>query len=268
MLNDDLARHVGKYYGKYRGKVTENGDDKHQGTIKVTVPSVFGTDTVVQARACMPYAHFFVPPKDTHVWIEFEAGNPDLPLWVGAWHPVGKAPVEAQVNPPDSRVIQTPAGHTIQIVDKAGEEKILIHHSSDAFISIDAKGSVLVSNPKGSHIHLDAEGEKATLVEQHGNYLTMTDKGTSIVNPDGTTVNVAGDTVHLKAGKVVVEATSIALGKDASDPTIMGTAFKVLWALLQTHVHPTAMGPSGPAPTLAAAQLVDGVHLTSSVAVK
>src|SRR5690606_18901544 len=130
------------------------------GSIEVTVPAVFGPDAPVLARACMPYGHFYVPPVGAHVWVEFEAGDPDYPLWVGAWYPEAEVPVEAKVTPPDSRVIQTPAGHTIQIVDTDGEERILIRHASDAFISIDAEGSVLVSNPAGSHLHLDAKGEK------------------------------------------------------------------------------------------------------------
>jgi Type VI secretion system/phage-baseplate injector OB domain len=267
VLIEDLRRHAGKFYGKYRGVVVKNEDKHHQGTIDVTVPSVFGPDTVVTARACMPYGHFYVPPEKAHVWVEFEEGNPGSPLWVGAWYPEAEVPPEAQMSPPDSRVIQTPAGHTIQLVDKEGEEQILIRHSTDAFVSIDANGSILLYNPNGSHIHLDADRANLTVAEEHGNYVVMGEKGTAIVNPDGTTVNVAGDTVHVSAGKVVVQATSVALGMGATDPTVMGNAFKTLWLLLQTHIHPTAMGPSGPAPTLAARPLIDGVDLTSSVTV-
>ncbi|HEX5368532.1 MAG TPA: phage baseplate assembly protein V, partial [Dehalococcoidia bacterium] len=235
MLTDDLRRHANKYYGKYRGIVVDNADPKFQGVISVKVPSVFGEDATVLAKACMPYGHYFVPPVDARVWVEFEEGERTSAIWSGAWYPQGKAPVQAQVSPPESRVIQTPAGHTIQIVDKAGEEQILIQHAKDAFISIDSNGSILISNPNGSHIHLDADGKQATFVEQHGNYLVMNDKGTAIVNPDGTTMNIAGDTVHLKAGSVVVEAKSVALGMGASDPTIMGNAFDTYWKALLLH---------------------------------
>jgi uncharacterized protein involved in type VI secretion and phage assembly len=270
MFADELERHAGRYYGKHRGRVVGNEDLDHQGTITVTVASVFGPDHVVQARACMPYGHFFVPPVDAHVWIEFEGGDPQLALWVGVWYPKDEGPVAAQVSPPDVRVIQTPAGHTIQIDDTDGEEKILIRHASDAFISIDAKGGILLSNPSGSHLHLDADGTKATLVEEHGNHLTMGAKGTSIVNPDGTTVNVSGDAVHISAGKAIVEATSVALGAGSGEPTLMGKSFSTLWDLMLTHTHPTAMGPSGPSielqlPTM---KLLPGMQLTSSVTVK
>jgi hypothetical protein len=266
--SDELGRHAGRYYGKYRGLVVDDADEKHQGTISVKVPSVFGPTATVRARACMPYGHFFVPPKDTHVWVEFEAGRPDLPLWVGVWHPDGAAPAEAQVSPPNHRVVQTAAGHTIEFVDEQGAERIVIRHSSDAFVSIDSKGNVLVSNPKGSHLHLDAEGEKTTLVEQHGNFLTMGEKGTSIVNPKGTTIDLSGDTLNVSAPKVVVQSQSVALGAGANARTINGTAFKTLWTLLMTHTHPTAaLGPPSP-PTPPIPPLVDGTHLTSEVLVK
>jgi len=268
VLTDDLRRHAGKFYGKYRGIVMENKDENFQGLLAVAVPSVFGEKAIVHAKACMPYGHFFVPPPETQVWVEFEEGDPKSPIWSGAWLPVKKAPVEAQMDPPDSRVIQTPAGHTIQIVDKEGEEKIIIRHAKDAFVSIDAKGSVLLSNANGSHIHLDADGAKATIVEEHGNHFVMTDKGMLFVNNEGAALNITGDTVHINAAKAILAATNVALGANAAEPTIMGNAFSQLWMQMLLHVHPSAMGPTGPSPQLAALQLIPTTHLSSSVVVK
>lgn len=262
---------TGKHFGKHRGEVTGVDDDGHQGTITVKIPTLLGTEATVRARACMPYGHFFVPPVGAQVWIEFEEGNLDLPLWVGAWYAEGEVPPEARVSPPDHRVVRTPAGHTIEIVDHAGEERILIRHSSDAFVSIDEHGSILLSNPNGSHLFLDAENSKTTLVEQHGNHLTMSENGTSIVNPKGTLLDVTGDTVNIAAPKVVVQSQSVALGAGASEPTIMGTAFKVLWDMVRTHIHATPTGPSLTPQTPAGVPLpplTDGVHLTSEVLVK
>jgi hypothetical protein len=231
MFSNDLARHAGRYYGKYRGEVVDDVDDRHQGTLTVTVPSVTGTETTLRARACVPYGHFFVPPIGAHIWVEFEAGCLELPLWVGTWYPESDVPVEAQIAPPDHRVIQTVAGHTIELVDHEGEERIVIRHSSDASISIDPDGIVLISTSKGADVTLD--GDKATV----------------------------------KAAKIVADSSSVALGTGAADPTIMGTAFKNLWMQVMLHTHPSAVGPTGPSPEFAAASLVDGVHLTSAVVV-
>jgi phage gp45-like len=268
MLSDDLRRHAGKYYGKFSGEVTNNEDDTQVGRILVKVPSVFGPDIEVSARPCLPYGHFFVPPVGARVWVEFEAGDTNHPIWVGVWYPSGAAPEPARISPPDNRVIQTASGHTIEIKDVEGEERILIRHKDNAFVSMDEKGSVLVSNKNGSHIHLDADAGNASFVEQHGNSVTMTDQGMALVNKDGTTVNITGATVHVIATNAVIEATTTALGKGAAEPTLMGNAFQMLWTAVQTHVHPSAMGPTSPSPTLAPLMLQPGVHLTSSVLVK
>lgn len=268
MLSDDLRRHAGKYYGKFSGEVTNNEDDGQVGRIVVKVPTVFGPDTEVTARPCLPYGHFFVPPVGAKVWVEFEAGDTDYPIWVGVWLPAGTSPAPARISPPDNRVIQTTSGHTIEIKDVAGEERILIKHKDNAFLSMDENGSVLVTNKNGSHIHLDAEAGSASFVEQHGNTVTMSDQGLALVNKDGTTVNITGSTVHVIAANVVIEATTAALGKGAAEPTLMGNAFKALWTALQTHVHPSSMGPTLPSPSLAPLMLIPGVHLTSSVLVK
>src|SRR6516164_3467460 len=122
---EDVRHHAGKYYGKYRGAVVQNdADPDHMGSIVVTVPSIFGPDAKVTARPCLPYGHFFIPPVGTQVWIEFEGGHTDYPIWVGTWYPRGATAAPAAISPPDNRVIQTASGHTIEIMDKAGEEKI------------------------------------------------------------------------------------------------------------------------------------------------
>lgn len=217
MLSEEYSRHVGRFYGKYRGKVADTDDKDFRGTIQVLVPSVFGPDVTVAAAPCLPYGHFFVPPKDTDIWVEFEAGDTASPLWVGVWYPKGKSPEEAQVTPPEHQVIRTAAGHVVEIVDTEGEEQILIRHSGGASFSIDHEG-----------------------------------------------------TLTLKADKVIVDSGSVALGSGASEPTLLGNAFKELWTTLLTHQHPTA-APGSPSPmdavTAKSLKLLPS-HLTSEVTVK
>jgi Type VI secretion system/phage-baseplate injector OB domain len=241
LLDADLERHVGKYYGKYSGEVSDNQDEQHTGCITVKVPSLENIE--VYARPCLPYGHFFVPAVGTQVWIEFEGGDVNFPIWVGCWYPEGAAPPEASIKPPDNRVILTASGHTIELLDKEGEEKILIRHKNNAFITIDKKGSVLISNEKGSHLFLDAEGEKTTLVEQHGNTLIMRDGDLLLVNQDGATLELKGDLVRVLAANIALQGSSVALGQGAMEPTVLGQTFAPLYL---AHTHATAVGPSGP----------------------
>lgn len=267
MLHSDLQRHVGKYYGKYSGVVVDNQDPDHRGRLSVRVDSVFGPAQVVQARPCFASGHFFVPDKDARVWVEFEAGDSRYPIWVGTWYPAGATPPEAQADPPAHRVIHTPSGHVVELSDEDGEEKVVIRHKTNAFVALQKDGSVLVSNQKGSHLFLNADGEEATLMSQHGHLMTMTGDAMSLVNDKGTTIELKGDTASVLARNVVLSGTSVALGASATDPTIMGNAFNALWNLVVTHTHPTALGPSGtPVPPIL--PLLPGVHLTSSVVVK
>ncbi|MER5337758.1 phage baseplate assembly protein V [Micromonospora sp. NPDC002717] len=91
------------FYGKYRGRVTANQDPLGRGRVQVSVPAVLGETRHCWAEPCVPYAGrgvglFAVPPVGAHVWVEFEAGDPDLPILAGCFWAVGEAPV-APANP-------------------------------------------------------------------------------------------------------------------------------------------------------------------------
>lgn len=267
LLNEDLRRHAGKFYGKYAAEVSANEDPQHQGRIHVRVPSVFQDNTPVRARPCFTSGHFFVPPVGAKVWVEFEAGDTRYPLWVGTFYPVDTAPEPALQSPPDTRVIHTPSGHTIEFWDQDGEEKVVIRHKDDAFIALDRDGGVLVSNKNGSHLFLDAKDGKATFMEEHGNLLTFSNDGAVLVGKDGAMVELKGDTARLMAAKILLQGTTVALGEGAAQPTILGTTFSSMWTSFITHTHATAVGLSGP-PVPPVLTLEAMMALTSAVVVK
>ncbi|MDZ4721862.1 MAG: phage baseplate assembly protein V [Roseiflexaceae bacterium] len=86
------------FYGKYRGTVTQNNDPMRQGRLMVTAPEVLG-GLSAWAMPCVPYAGmqvglFLMPPVGAHVWIEFESGNPDFPIWSGCFWGPGELPAQ------------------------------------------------------------------------------------------------------------------------------------------------------------------------------
>lgn len=131
-----------KYFGKYTGIVIDNGDAAQLGELVVSVPSVFPRDTV-KARAALPFGFFFVPEKGAKVWVEFEGGESELPLWTGVQYVPGEWPDEAKANPPQKRTIKTPSGHFITFSDKLNEETILI--SSPTRIRIECPGNIEIT---------------------------------------------------------------------------------------------------------------------------
>jgi len=77
---DVLERDSDRFYGKYRGLVTDNQDPMQIGRIQASVPEVLGDVRTGWAVPCAPYAGtnaglYAIPAVGAGVWIEFEAGN-------------------------------------------------------------------------------------------------------------------------------------------------------------------------------------------------
>jgi len=88
--------------GKYRGTVKNNQDPNKLGRLQVSVPSVLDTDNQNWALPCVPYAGkdigmFTIPPKRAKVWVEFEGGNRERPIWTGCFWGDKELPKEAEV---------------------------------------------------------------------------------------------------------------------------------------------------------------------------
>jgi uncharacterized protein involved in type VI secretion and phage assembly len=91
----------GKFYGKYRGTVTDNVDPEFRGRLLIMVPDVAALIPATWAEPCVPLAGpigppmgaYLVPPIGTGVWVEFEQGDPNYPIWVGCrWGQSGSLP--------------------------------------------------------------------------------------------------------------------------------------------------------------------------------
>jgi hypothetical protein len=86
-----------RYYGKHRGKVENNLDPFGQGRLQVSVPAVLHGSRLPWAMPCSPYAGpgvglFMIPPIGAQVWVEFEGGDPEYPIWSGGFWAPKEAP--------------------------------------------------------------------------------------------------------------------------------------------------------------------------------
>jgi uncharacterized protein involved in type VI secretion and phage assembly len=223
MENPELQRHYGKYYGKYSAIVTDTNDLERKtngmvGRIKVQIPSIFPEKDEVWADPCFPPGCFFIPPKDSYVWVEFEGGDIRSPLWVGVWYPKDKVP--QGVNPAfsdKSIVFQTPAGSTIEIQEQSGSESIKITEATGKIkIVVSALGEVTLKI--SGLIKLEAK---------------------------------APIEISALGGISLQDDAHIALGKEAQDHVMLFEKFAQWWdtqvkPVWSSHIHPTSMGPSGP----------------------
>ncbi len=74
------------YFGKYRAEVVDNNDPEKRGRIRVKCPEVLGTQISRWALPCFMPNTFTVPARGTLVWVEFEGGNKDSPIWTGVFY--------------------------------------------------------------------------------------------------------------------------------------------------------------------------------------
>lgn len=139
------------FYGKYRGIVTSNKDDKGLGRLKAKVQDIYGDKDSGWAMPCTPYAGkgvglFLVPPKDAWVWIEFEHGDPDYPIWTGCFWG-DKSEVPAKDGNPEIKVLKTGIG-TITVNDSQDGSGITIETTKGMKIVIDKDGIQSINGQK------------------------------------------------------------------------------------------------------------------------
>jgi len=149
-----------KYYGKYRGTVVNNVDPERKNRLQVEVPDVLALVPSSWAMPCVPFAGIqsgvvVLPMIGAGVWIEFEQGDPNYPIWVGGfWGQAGELPaiVQTIVPPLQGIVLQTQAQNMILVSDVPGPTGgIMLKTSTGALLSINDVG-ITISNGKGATI--------------------------------------------------------------------------------------------------------------------
>ena len=149
-----------KYYGIYRGTVTNNIDPLQIGRILAIVPDAAGLVPTTWAMPAVPIAGkamgtYFVPQIGAGVWIQFEAGDPDRPVWTGGWWgQLAEVPTLALAGVPGDAniVIQTTLQNTILVSDLPGPTGgIMLKSTTGARVIVNDTG-IYIQNGKGASI--------------------------------------------------------------------------------------------------------------------
>ncbi len=150
------------YYGKYRGTVINNIDIKKIGRLLVQVPDVTGLGLSSWAMPCLPVAGLqmgalSIPPIGAGVWVEYEQGDPDFPIWAGCWWgSAAEVPAMALATTPpiQSFTFQTTLQNSITISDAPGPAGgIMLKSTTGATIMVNDVG-ITIQNGKGASITL------------------------------------------------------------------------------------------------------------------
>lgn len=147
------------FYGKYRGKVTDIQDPLMMGRVRAKVPDVMGDQESGWAMPCLPFAgqsmgFFGLPKVGAGVWIEFEHGDPDYPIWSGCWiGSLAEAPTELLAPPYKKVIIKTEGGHAIILDDTPGIGGITLQTSTGQKIVLSSTG-LEITNGQGGTIKM------------------------------------------------------------------------------------------------------------------
>ena len=166
-----------RYYGKYSGTVLFNVDPEQRGRIIAKVSAVQGEIPLTWALPCVPIAGiqqgtFMVPAIGAKVWIEFQQGDPNYPIWVGGyWGSFAEVPTAANIPPavpPGQNIVfQTGLQHLVVISDAPplpmltpipapsppGTGGIILRSPTGAMIVVNDAG-IFINNGKGASIDM------------------------------------------------------------------------------------------------------------------
>ena len=147
------------YLGKYRGSVSDINDPLMVGRVRARVPDVFGEEESGWAMPCAPFGgsgvgFFALPTVGAGVWIEFEHGDPDYPVWSGCWWGSAAEMPPVLLAPPYKKVLlKTAAGHSITLDDTPGIGGITLETAGGQKIAITGLG-IQIENGQGGSITL------------------------------------------------------------------------------------------------------------------
>lgn len=147
-----------RFFGKYRGIVQSNVDPMKRGRILAQVPEVSVMFPGNWAEPCFPsggiqYGMVSIPAMGAGVWIEYEQGDPNKPIWTGVFYgSTAEMPTLANTIPPGvmGMAMATPAQNAVVINDTPGTGGILIQAGAATFMMNET--GITIQNGQGASI--------------------------------------------------------------------------------------------------------------------
>ncbi|AOY81327.1 phage baseplate assembly protein V [Moorena producens JHB] len=230
---------MSNFFGKYRGTVTNTKDLNKRGRLEVSVPSVLG-DQCLWAEPCVPYAGkdigmFAIPPKGSEVWVEFEGGNRERPIWTGClWCPnelPKKAAEATTAGEPEKLQMFKTQGVTISVSSLSKGKKYLLLEVAKPVVDKPLKvlfdeNGIEINNNNKTTAKLT---EKAIeLKNGKDSLVTITEESIKLAEKQ-VEVELNKDKIRLKKSKSIAELTESAfnLEKDKSKVQLSDSGVKM-----------------------------------------
>jgi len=113
---------------------------------------------------CLPVAgpqmgQYVIPPVGAGVWVEFEQGDQNYPIWTGCWFGSSEeVPPSALSGHPDNPnvLLQTRGQRIVLLSDLPGGAGITLRTADGAMLVINDSG-ILITNGRGASITLNGD---------------------------------------------------------------------------------------------------------------
>lgn len=218
--------YFGLYYGNYRGVIVNNQDPQKLGRVQIRIPQIAGDNKHEYwawpkgQPAGEDFGDFMIPPKGSPVWVEFENGDPQHPIWSGGhW---GKSaagvPSQGKLASPTNRVRKSEkwiiemddATDVLRISSKSGGHKIEIKGNGDIAVS----GGGNLTQTTGGNETKNITGDKS-----------VSAKNLSMNITDDSTFDLGGVAISITGGVLTFSIGGASLSISAAGVTIMGRDF-------------------------------------------
>ncbi len=192
------------FFGKYRGLVANVIDPERRGRILVQVPAVYKDGVSGWAEPCLPLVGLrsgllALPQLGASVWVEFEQGDPERPIWCGGFWKTGTAPSAVA---PLQTVLQTASGHSIVLDDTPGVGGIKLTTLAGDVMQISPGKGALIQTLTGDKVEVSPSG--ITLQSSTGNRLVVSPVGIELSTAQGASIRMNGSVVMINNDGLMV----------------------------------------------------------------
>ena len=165
MQHNGLESALSRYYSAYRGIVYDREDPEGLNRLRLVIPDITGEDFL--PIWAYPKGVFYgkgygmqvMPKRGDLVWVEFEQGDPNVPMWSHGYPGAEERPNDPELDDLDCYWFKTPGGHLVKLNDTSGA--ITIERTGGDKVIMDKDGVSIITNkdinhgtdsPKYSHV--------------------------------------------------------------------------------------------------------------------
>lgn len=190
-----------RFYSCYRGTVVDNNDPNNQGRLQVKVPAITGiknTPTWAYPKGMIRgkgYGMNFLPPMGSMVWVEFEYGDANFPIWTYGYNAKGE---QAEEFNSSNMTLKTPEGNVVDLNDT--DQAVSLKSKAGHLVVLDDKNNqIIITHKDGKKIVISNKDIKFNVGNNGGliNITALTNKINTLVTNYNALVSLFNTHQHL-----------------------------------------------------------------------